>query len=97
MTTQDSFEAWIKSDWPEVDLTRLPSGNYRIKSTQDKWEGYRAAWSCQQASIDRLMLEFCPDEMGDEQMRKWLGAQRPLDPDFAAVLDKSLRSLYLRG
>jgi hypothetical protein len=42
MTTQDAFELWIKSDWPEVDLTRLPSGNYRIKSTQDKWEGWQA-------------------------------------------------------
>jgi hypothetical protein len=42
MSTQDAFELWIKSDWPEVDLTRLPSGNYRIKSTQDKYEGFLA-------------------------------------------------------
>ena len=25
----------------------------------------------QQAIIDRLMLEFCPDEMSKEQMRVW--------------------------
>jgi hypothetical protein len=40
--TQDAFEAWCKADFPECDLTRLPSGNYRIKSTQDKYEGFLA-------------------------------------------------------
>jgi hypothetical protein len=58
MTAQDAFEAWCKADFPECDLTRLPSGNYRIKSTQDKWEG----WSAR----DRLVAL---QELNDEAQR----------------------------
>lgn len=30
-----------------------------------------AAWNCQQATIDRLMLEFCPEEMTEKQFNEW--------------------------
>jgi hypothetical protein len=29
-----------------------------------------------QAEIDRLMLEFCPDEMSEEQLAEWARHQR---------------------
>lgn len=32
-----------------------------------------------QAEIDQLMLEYCPDEMTQEQMEEWALAQRPTD------------------
>lgn len=37
--------------------------------------------SCEskQAEIDRLMLEFCPDEMTVEQLENWKKAQRFLE------------------
>jgi hypothetical protein len=32
----------------------------------------------QQAKIDRLMLEYCPDEMTDEQLVEWAKHQKPV-------------------
>jgi len=32
-----------------------------------------------QAQIDRLMLEYCPDEMTDEQFENWAKHQRPVE------------------
>ena len=32
-----------------------------------------------QAQIDRLMLEYCPDEMTHEQMLEWGNNQRPVE------------------
>jgi hypothetical protein len=31
-----------------------------------------------QAQIDRLMLEYCPDEMTESQMRNWTLHQKPV-------------------
>ena len=28
-------------------------------------------WEAAQAKIDALMLEYCPDEMTDEQLKRW--------------------------
>lgn len=33
----------------------------------------------QQAKIDALMMEFCPDEMTQEQMEEWERSQKPVD------------------
>ena len=33
-----------------------------------------------QARIDELMLEYCPDEMSQEQMDNWAKHQVPCDP-----------------
>lgn len=62
MSTQDAFEQWCKSDFPECDLTRLPSGNYRIKSTQDKWDGFLAGYGFAVKSCAGLIGE----ELGEE-------------------------------
>ena len=38
---------------------------------------YKADASAKQAEIDRLMLEFCPDEMTPEQIEEWGKHQVP--------------------
>lgn len=38
--------------------------------------GERAGEARQQAKIDALMLEFCPDEMTPEQLTRWEAHQR---------------------
>lgn len=40
-----------------------------------------AAWDCQQAEIDRLMLEFCPDEMEVAQFNTWAEHQQAYTGD----------------
>lgn len=32
-----------------------------------------------QAELDRVMLEFCPNEMTKEQLARWEACQRPAD------------------
>lgn len=39
-----------------------------------KW---REIAEARQAQIDRLMLEYCPDEMTPEQIAEWSKHQRP--------------------
>jgi len=41
-----------------------------------------------QAEIDRLMLEFCPEEMTEEQVNNWKQHQKIYN-DFEIILDKS--------
>ena len=39
-------------------------------------QGLRAELAAKQAQIDRLMIEYCPDEMTDEQTAEWTSHQR---------------------
>jgi len=50
-------------------------------------DGERAAL---QATIDRLMLEFCPDEMTPEQVKRWSDNQVPASPQQTAAIDAAL-------
>ena len=34
-----------------------------------------------QAEIDKLMLEFCPEKMSNEQMQEWYARQGPVSED----------------
>jgi len=34
--------------------------------------------AAKQAELDRLMLEFCPEEMTPEQIERWQASQRPV-------------------
>ena len=45
-----------------------------------KWLA-KAVHAAQQAEIDRLMLEFCPNEMSKEQMATWEASQRVVSPE----------------
>lgn len=66
------FEAWLvqKGGWVAVPEKRA-NGTYVNGQTQARWLGWKAAWDSQQARIDRLMLEWCPDEMTPHQMAEW--------------------------
>jgi hypothetical protein len=44
-----------------------------------------------QAEIDRLMLEFCPDEMTEQQLANWAAHQKPVSDDEAAAIDAALK------
>jgi len=45
--------------------------------------------AAQQAEIDRLMLEFCPLEMTEEQIANWAKHQVPVDAKTQALIDKA--------
>lgn len=41
-----------------------------------------------QAQIDELMLEYCPDEMTEEQKQRWADCQGPASEEEQAAFDK---------
>lgn len=43
-----------------------------------------------QARIDELMLEYCPDEMTDEQRAEWARHQRSVSPEDQAAIDAAI-------
>ena len=46
--------------------------------------------AAKQAHIDRLMLEYCPDEMTPEQLAEWGRHQRPVSPEVEAQVQAAL-------
>jgi len=48
----------------------------------DNCDIYKLERTCAalEAQVDRLMLEYCPDEMTDAQRQKWARHQRPVLP-----------------
>lgn len=54
---------------------KVANPQYHFVTGRD-WMAWCAAWDMQQAQIDRLMLEFCPDEMSQEQLDEWAKHQR---------------------
>jgi hypothetical protein len=39
----NNFETWLKADFPEADISRHPSGEYRLQSVRDMSRAYAAA------------------------------------------------------
>ena len=63
----DSYGNWWSAQTKKGDPARNP------------WltlDAFYAAWDMQQAKIDRLMLEHCPDEMTQDQRADWAKHQR---------------------
>lgn len=77
-----TFETW----WRE-NAYRFPQADY---GASDFEEVAKAAWDSQQAKIDRLMLEYCPDEMTEQQKKEWARHQVSAGPEASAALDKAL-------
>lgn len=44
----------------------------------------------QQAKIDSLMLEFCPDEMTPMQLANWAAHQQAVDPELQKKINDAL-------
>lgn len=61
--------------WQEVHAAALE----RIERLKAYAEAQDVALAEAQAKIDRLMLEYCPDEMTCEQMATWAAHQRPVE------------------
>jgi hypothetical protein len=57
-------------------------------------EALRAQVGAKQAEIDRLMLEYCPDEMTPEQVAEWGKHQRPVLEDRQHFEDVSAEALH---
>ncbi len=51
-------------------------------------DGLLASLDVQQAKIDRLMLEYCPDEMTEEQLKRYEKAQHPQSADKEVKKEK---------
>lgn len=47
-----------------------------------------------QAKIDALMLEYCPDEMTDEQKEEWARSQRPAQPYTLGATDEEALAIH---
>lgn len=86
-----AFEAWFSEGgkWPAA--VRRNGDGYMLAAAQSAWNAYKAAWDCQQAEIDRLMLEYCPDELTQSQMAAWVKAQVPGHDIAPAVFDAALK------
>lgn len=65
---------------PELDLPEplpLPGGESQKEYAVRCARAYGAkCWEAQQAKIDALMFEFCPEEMTQEQIIEWGKHQR---------------------
>lgn len=87
-----AFEAWLMAEHL-LDATWNADRNcYDEFPAHLAWKAWRAAWCCQQASIDRLMLEWCPDEMTPHQMAGWAKAQVATPGFDEAALDAALKA-----
>ena len=60
------FNEWFKSQYGEFHSSDI-IGYYNTTL---------AAWSYQQAKIDALMLEYCPEEMTEDQLEEWKKSQK---------------------
>lgn len=49
----------------------------RLRAESAENERLRTQVAALQARLDALMLEFCPDEMSEEQIENWARYQRP--------------------
>lgn len=58
---------------------RLMAQRDALADELDALAAGRQEASALQAKIDALMLEYCPDEMTDEQRANWAAHQRPID------------------
>ena len=58
---------------------RRVSDSVQVVFDKDELLVLKRDYDALQAQIDRLMLEYCPDEMTDEQFENWAKHQRPVE------------------
>lgn len=59
-------------------------------SLEDQIKELKATIQSQQAKIDELMLEYCPEDMTKEQMDEWARHQRPVTKEEERRIEKAL-------
>lgn len=67
---------WCDDPAPEPDMDAAEAIKYIRHDVSKK------GWNLQQAIIDRLMLEYCPEEMSVEQIEEWAKSQRVVPEEF---------------
>ena len=59
-------------------------------------DGLLASLDAQQAKIDRLMLEYCPEEMTEEQIKEWGRNQCPADSHMWEKTDHTMYESFYK-
>ena len=57
----------------------------------DEIERLRGELAATEAKIDALMLEYCHDEMTEEQVQRWANNQRMLSDEEVAAIDSAIK------
>jgi len=71
----------------EIEATSVPA----YSCTRDELERFAARIRTEQkAEIDRLMLEFCPNEMTEDQKANWSKRQCAVSPE--SDIDQATRT-----
>lgn len=95
----------MKRYMPTVTTVEDGLENYYLEECAQgvvcKWEEVQAAIAeheatilAQQARIDALMLEYCPDEMSETQMATWAAMQQVItEAEYKEVRAKCLEEL----
>lgn len=68
------FENWFAKVVMPLGQENMPNVMLHMKEAMRS--AFQTAWDHQQAEIDRLMMEFCPDEMTAAQVASWEEHQR---------------------
>ena len=58
-----------------------------LEQLRAECERLRRDAELKQAKVDSLMLEYCPDEMSQEQLENWKHHQRKATPEETAAID----------
>ena len=63
----------------------------RIAALEAQLEAARNEAASKQATIDALMLEYCPDAMSEEQLEEWNRHQAAAEEEIFARIDAALK------
>ena len=69
-----------RTDYYRSEFRRRKGTGDLIEWMLDEFEQAERRLAAKQAEVDRLMLEYCPDEMTPEQRTRWEASQRPAAP-----------------
>ena len=84
-----AVDEYIKAR-PQMDTIynrRIYEAGYK-RSAEDQAKSRVAL----QARIDALMLEFCPEDMAEEQVKVWGENQRPCSKEMEKKIEDALRT-----
>lgn len=71
-------------------LVRSPEDTAKVWYAE--YEAMKREVGRKQAEIDRLMLEYCPQEMTPEQIEEWRKHQVRVSPEQEAALERALQT-----
>jgi hypothetical protein len=89
---QDASSKWAFLEWrdrAEKAEAELAACSAQFDRQQEQLDRNADQIASKQAQIDRLMMEYCPEEMSPEQKAEWKKHQRPLmTPEQKAEWEK---------